>query len=128
MFDMKNLAKLKTLDAGAGEAMKAFWAFDKAAFAEGALSVQQKQLIAVAVALTTPMSLLYRAACECSARRRRDGCSTGGDGHCCCRHSRGRRHHPCDAHVQGLDTGGAAGSAWCSPAARSIINVFSGCA
>jgi AhpD family alkylhydroperoxidase len=33
--------------------MKAFWAFDKAAFGEGALTVQQKQLIAVAVALTT---------------------------------------------------------------------------
>jgi len=33
--------------------MKAFWAFDKAAFAEGALSAQQKQIIAVAVALTT---------------------------------------------------------------------------
>jgi AhpD family alkylhydroperoxidase len=53
MYDMKNLAKLRKLDAGAGEAMKAFWAFDKAVFAEGSLSVQQKQLIAVAVALTT---------------------------------------------------------------------------
>jgi AhpD family alkylhydroperoxidase len=53
MFDMKNLRKLKYLDAGASDAMQAFWAFDKAAFAEGALTVQQKQLIAVAVALTT---------------------------------------------------------------------------
>lgn len=53
MFDMKNLTRLKQLDAGASEAMKAFWAFDQAAFAEGALSAQQKQLIAVAVALTT---------------------------------------------------------------------------
>lgn len=53
MFDMKNLARMKKLDAGAGDAMKAFWAFDKAAFAEGALTVQQKQLMAVAVALTT---------------------------------------------------------------------------
>ncbi|MGN6269105.1 MAG: carboxymuconolactone decarboxylase family protein [Sphingomonas sp.] len=53
MFDMKNLARLKTLDANAPEAMKAFWAFDKAAFADGALSGRQKQLIAVAVALTT---------------------------------------------------------------------------
>ena len=53
MFDMKNLGRLKTLDANAPDAMKAFWAFDKAAFAEGALTVQQKQLIAVAVALTT---------------------------------------------------------------------------
>jgi AhpD family alkylhydroperoxidase len=53
MFDMKNLSQLKKLDANAPDAMKAFWAFDKAAFAEGALTVQQKQLMAIAVALTT---------------------------------------------------------------------------
>ena len=53
MFDMKNLARLKKLDENAPDAMKAFWAFDKAAFAEGELSVKQKQLMAVAVALTT---------------------------------------------------------------------------
>jgi AhpD family alkylhydroperoxidase len=53
MFDMKNLSLLKKLDENAPEAMKRFWEFDKAAFAEGALSAQQKQLIAVAVALTT---------------------------------------------------------------------------
>ncbi|MGE7136885.1 carboxymuconolactone decarboxylase family protein [Luteibacter sp. NPDC031894] len=53
MYDMKNLAQLKRLDENAPEAMKAFWAFDKAAFAEGALSVREKQLMAVAVALTT---------------------------------------------------------------------------
>jgi AhpD family alkylhydroperoxidase len=53
MFDMKNLSKLKKLDENAPTAMQAFWAFDKAAFAEGALSATQKQIIAVAVALTT---------------------------------------------------------------------------
>lgn len=53
MFDMKNLRRLKTLDASAPDSMKAFWAFDQAAFADGALTVQHKQLIAVAVALTT---------------------------------------------------------------------------
>jgi len=53
MFDMKNLRRLKNLDKHAPEAMKAFGAFEKAAFAEGVLTVQQKQLIAVAVALTT---------------------------------------------------------------------------
>lgn len=53
MFDMKNLARLKTLDKNAPDAMKAFWAFDKAAFADGALTGHHKQLIAVAVALTT---------------------------------------------------------------------------
>jgi AhpD family alkylhydroperoxidase len=53
MFDMKNLSRLKKLDANAPEGMKAFWAFDAAAFAAGTLTVQHKQLIAVAVALTT---------------------------------------------------------------------------
>ncbi|MGA5351850.1 carboxymuconolactone decarboxylase family protein [Streptomyces thermodiastaticus] len=33
--------------------MQAFQAFDKAVFTDGALTAQQKQLIAVAVALTT---------------------------------------------------------------------------
>jgi AhpD family alkylhydroperoxidase len=53
MYDKKNLAKLKTLDTDAPEAMKAFWAFDKAAMAEGAIPAKYKELIAVAVALTT---------------------------------------------------------------------------
>lgn len=53
MIDMKNLTHLKSMDESAPDSMKAFWAFDKAAFAEGALSVREKQLIAVAVALTT---------------------------------------------------------------------------
>lgn len=53
MFDMNNLGQLKALDKNAPDAMKAFWAFDKAAFAEGTINVQQKQLVAVAVALTT---------------------------------------------------------------------------
>ena len=53
MFDMKNLNRLKKLDENAPDSMKAFWAFDKAVFAGGALTVPQKQLIAVAVALTT---------------------------------------------------------------------------
>ena len=53
MFDMKNLNQLKRLEENAPDAMKAFWAFDKAAFTAGALDVRQKQLMAVAVALTT---------------------------------------------------------------------------
>lgn len=53
MYDMKNLRRLKQLDTHASEGMQAFWAFDKAAFAEGALSVQMKQLIALGVAMTT---------------------------------------------------------------------------
>lgn len=53
MFDMKNLTRLKKLDENAPDAAKAFWAFDKAAFAAGAISAQTKQLLAIAVALTT---------------------------------------------------------------------------
>ena len=53
MYDMTKLSKLSELDKNSPEAMKAFWAFDKAAFAEGALTGREKQLIAVAVALTT---------------------------------------------------------------------------
>jgi AhpD family alkylhydroperoxidase len=53
MYDKANLAKLKKMDALAPEVMKAFWAFDKAAVAEGAIPVKYKELIAVAVALTT---------------------------------------------------------------------------
>lgn len=53
MYDMKNLAKLKLLDQNAPEAAKAFWAFDKAAMAEGAISVKNKELMALAVAFTT---------------------------------------------------------------------------
>jgi AhpD family alkylhydroperoxidase len=53
MFDMSNLNRLQKLEEHASAGIAAFWAFDKAAFEEGALSVQTKQLIAVAVALTT---------------------------------------------------------------------------
>jgi AhpD family alkylhydroperoxidase len=53
MFDMKNLTKLKKLDENAPEQMKAFWAFDKAAFQPGAIDALHKQLMALAVALTT---------------------------------------------------------------------------
>ena len=53
MYDMKNLAKLKTLEANAPDAFKAFWAFDRAAMADGAIPSKYKELMAVAVALTT---------------------------------------------------------------------------
>lgn len=53
MFDMKNLTRLKTVSKNAPDAMKAFDAFNDATFAEGALTELQKQLMAVAVALTT---------------------------------------------------------------------------
>jgi AhpD family alkylhydroperoxidase len=53
MYDMKNLAKLKIIEASAPEAMKAFWAFDKAAMSAGAIPVKYKELMALAVAFTT---------------------------------------------------------------------------
>ena len=56
MYSMSNLAKLKTLDANAPAAMQAFWAFDKAAMAEGAIPAKYKELMALAVAFTTQCS------------------------------------------------------------------------
>jgi hypothetical protein len=53
MFDIKNLDQLKKLDESAPDTMKAFWAFDKETFKEGSVDVLHKQLMAVAVALTT---------------------------------------------------------------------------
>src|SRR3954451_4369936 len=53
MYSNENLTKLKKMDGLAPEVMKAFWAFDKAAVADGAIPVKYKELIAVAVALTT---------------------------------------------------------------------------
>ena len=43
----------------APEAMKAFWAFDKLAVAEGAIPVKYKELIAVAVAVTTQCPVCF---------------------------------------------------------------------
>jgi len=53
MYNKENLTKLKKMDALAPKVMKAFWAFDEAAVADGAIPVKFKELIAVAVALTT---------------------------------------------------------------------------
>ena len=53
MYNKNNFGKLKKMDALAPEVMKAFWAFDKAAVADRAIPVKYKELIAVAVALTT---------------------------------------------------------------------------
>jgi AhpD family alkylhydroperoxidase len=53
MYNMSNLKRLKTVEANAPAAMQAFWAFDKAAMAEGAIPVKYKELMALAVAFTT---------------------------------------------------------------------------
>ena len=53
MYSKENLSKLKKMVALAPEVTKAFWTFDKAAVADGAIPVKYKELIAVAVALST---------------------------------------------------------------------------
>ena len=53
MYDLKNLSKMKKLEANAPEAMKAFVAFDMAALAAGAIPVKYKERMALAVAFTT---------------------------------------------------------------------------
>jgi len=53
MYNKQNLAALKIMNGLAPQVMEAFWAFDKAAVAEGTIPVKYKELIAVAVALTT---------------------------------------------------------------------------
>src|SRR5215472_9211512 len=56
MYNKEHLARLNKMSTLAPDVMKAFWAFDKAAVAEGAIPVKYKELIAVAVALTTQCS------------------------------------------------------------------------
>lgn len=53
MYDMKNLAKFPRLGELAPEAFEAFKALDAAAFEHGVVPLKYKELIAVAVALTT---------------------------------------------------------------------------
>jgi AhpD family alkylhydroperoxidase len=72
MYDMKNLSKIKTIEAGAPEAMKAFWAFDKAAMAEGTIPVKYKELMALSVAFTTQCPYCIEIH---SKRAREAGCS-----------------------------------------------------
>lgn len=53
MYDMNQMKKLKKFGELAPAAWEAFVAFDRAAMAEGALSVKVKELIALGVAMTT---------------------------------------------------------------------------
>ena len=53
MYSIDNLSKLPKLGKVAAEAATAFWAYDKAALAEGAIPKKYKELMAIAVALTT---------------------------------------------------------------------------
>jgi AhpD family alkylhydroperoxidase len=53
MYDMKNMSKMKSLGALAPEAFKAFVAFDEAVVKYGVIPLKYKELMAIAVALTT---------------------------------------------------------------------------
>ena len=53
MYDTRNLAKFKKFGELAPEAFERFVEFDRAALAGGAIPVKYKELMAVAVALTT---------------------------------------------------------------------------
>ena len=53
MYDMKNMTKLKKLGELAPAAFQGFIAFDEAAFKDGVIPLKYKELMAVAVALTT---------------------------------------------------------------------------
>jgi AhpD family alkylhydroperoxidase len=53
MHSMENLKKLPKLGELAPEATAAYWAYDKAAYAAGAIPKKYKELMAIAVALTT---------------------------------------------------------------------------
>jgi len=53
MHSMDKLKKLPKLGTLAPEATTAFWAYDKAALADGAIPKKYKELIALSVALTT---------------------------------------------------------------------------
>ena len=53
MYTKDNLAKLPKMGKLVPEATSAFWAYDKAALADGAIPKKYKELMAIAVALTT---------------------------------------------------------------------------
>ena len=53
MYDVKNLEKLSTFSKVVPKAMASFQAFDEAALADGAIPKKYKELMAVAVGLTT---------------------------------------------------------------------------
>lgn len=53
MYNKSHLNRLKKMNGLAPQVMKAFWEFDKLAVADGAIPAKYKELIAVAVALTT---------------------------------------------------------------------------
>jgi len=75
MYNMANMDKLASLGAAAPGAMAAFQALDKAALADGVIPKKYKELIALAVALTTqcPYCLeVHRNAAEAAGATREE--------------------------------------------------------
>ena len=70
MYDMQKLERFSTLAELAPEAFKGFAAFDAAALREGAIPAKYKELIAIAVALTTQCPYCIEVHLE---RARREG-------------------------------------------------------
>ena len=64
MYDMKSLAKLRKMGELSPDAWKAFVAFDEAAFKSGTIPLKYKELMAVAVALTTQCPYCIEIHCE----------------------------------------------------------------
>ncbi len=53
MHSMNNMGKLPALEKLSSDTTNAFWAYDKAALSDGAIPKKYKELMAIAVALTT---------------------------------------------------------------------------
>ena len=66
MFDMKNLQKIGSLKETAPDAMAGFAALDQAAMNDGVVPKKYKELMALAVALTTQCGIAWK----CTARPR----------------------------------------------------------
>jgi AhpD family alkylhydroperoxidase len=123
MFDVKNLTRLKKLDENAPETMKAFWAFDKEAFKNGAIDVLHKQLMAGAVALTTQcpycIELHVRAARQAGAN---DAMQT--EAAIVAADARGRVDHARDALVQRVMRANVAKQrCWCPMSQRDMVQL-----
>jgi AhpD family alkylhydroperoxidase len=72
MYDMSNIKKLRKFAELAPAAWQGFVAFDKAAMADGALPAKMKELIAIAVAVTTQCPYCIEIHAE---RARTAGCT-----------------------------------------------------
>jgi len=72
MYDKANLTKIKKMNELAPEVMKAFWAFDKAAVAEGAIPVKLQGVNCGRGCADDAMSLLHRNSQQQRAQGRRD--------------------------------------------------------